>query len=41
MPPVEVKDTAQAQVIVVSNEGRMLVFPIADLPQLAKVKVTK
>ena len=41
MPPVEVKDTAQAQVIVVSNEGRMLVFPIADLPQLAKGKGNK
>ena len=41
MPPVEVKDTAKAHVIVVSNEGRMLVFPIADLPQLAKGKGNK
>ncbi len=41
MPPVAVQDTAAAQVIVVSNEGRMLVFPIADLPQLAKGKGNK
>ncbi|WP_150299595.1 DNA topoisomerase IV subunit A [Pseudomonas profundi] len=36
--PVLVSDQASDSVVAVSNEGRLLVFPVAELPQLAKGK---
>lgn len=39
--PVRVDEPNNEQVIAVSNEGRMLVFPVADLPQLGKGKGNK
>lgn len=39
--PVSVSEPAQESVIAISNEGRMLVFPVADLPQLGKGKGNK
>jgi topoisomerase-4 subunit A len=41
LSPVSVREPAQESVIAVSNEGRMLVFPVADLPQLGKGKGNK
>lgn len=41
LTPTRVKKLASDNVIVVSNEGRMLVFPVADLPQLSKGKGNK
>ncbi|RUO22990.1 DNA topoisomerase IV subunit A [Aliidiomarina minuta] len=41
LPPVAVSDFATDQVVVISNEGRMLVFPLADMPQLSKGKGNK
>ncbi len=41
MPPQRVKDLNHAQVALATNEGRLLVFPLADLPQLAKGKGNK
>jgi topoisomerase IV subunit A len=41
LAPVPVKDIGSDVVAVVSNLGRMLVFPVADLPQLAKGKGNK
>jgi topoisomerase-4 subunit A len=41
LAPVPVKDVGGDVVAVVSNLGRMLVFPVADLPQLAKGKGNK
>ena len=41
LAPVPVKDVSSDVVAVVSNLGRMLVFPVADLPQLAKGKGNK
>ena len=39
--PVSVSEPTQESVIAISNEGRMLVFPVADLPQLGKGKGNK
>lgn len=39
--PVVVGNTESDQVVVVSNEGRMLVFPVSDMPQLSKGKGNK
>ncbi|WP_404399829.1 DNA topoisomerase IV subunit A [Idiomarina seosinensis] len=39
--PVPVEHPQTDRVVVVSNEGRMLVFPVADLPQLSKGKGNK
>ncbi|ACV27417.1 DNA topoisomerase IV subunit A [Kangiella koreensis] len=39
--PCSVKDSASQFCVAVSNEGRMLVFPLADLPELAKGKGNK
>ncbi|QJD58996.1 DNA topoisomerase IV subunit A [Pseudomonas sp. gcc21] len=36
--PVLVSDQTSDSVVAVSNEGRLLVFPVAELPQLAKGK---
>lgn len=42
MPPVTVpKATATLYLSVISNEGRMLVFPLSELPELAKGKGNK
>ena len=41
LPPVPVKDSGSDVVAVVSNLGRMLVFPVAELPQLSKGKGNK
>ncbi|TPE48720.1 DNA topoisomerase IV subunit A [Maribrevibacterium harenarium] len=39
--PVKVQHPEQSKVVVISNEGRMLVFNIASLPQMAKGKGNK
>jgi topoisomerase-4 subunit A len=39
--PCSVKDPVSQFCVAVSNEGRMLVFPLADLPELAKGKGNK
>ncbi|MGM0525701.1 MAG: DNA topoisomerase IV subunit A [Pseudomonadota bacterium] len=41
LSPITVNDVNNDSVVVVSNEGRMLVFPVADLPQLSKGKGNK
>jgi topoisomerase-4 subunit A len=41
LAPVPVKDPGSDVVTVVSNRGRLLVFPVAELPQLAKGKGNK
>lgn len=41
MPPSLVTDPAQALLAAVSNEGRLLVFPLAELPELARGKGNK
>ncbi len=41
LPPVLVDDVAESLVVAVSNEGRMLVFALADLPVLARGKGNK
>ncbi|MDX2350003.1 MAG: DNA topoisomerase IV subunit A [Porticoccus sp.] len=41
LSPIPIADVDVSLVVSVSNEGRMLVFPLADLPQLAKGKGNK
>ncbi|MEW5249230.1 DNA topoisomerase IV subunit A [Microbulbifer discodermiae] len=41
LPPCNVEDPASALLAAVTNEGRMLVFPVAELPELAKGKGNK
>ena len=41
LPPVVVKQPDTDLVLCISNEGRMLVFPVADLPKLSKGKGNK
>lgn len=41
LTPQVIKDPATDQVVAISNEGRMLVFPINELPKLAKGKGNK
>jgi len=41
MAPVRVHDAAKDVLVAVSNEGRMLVFPVAELPMLARGKGNK
>jgi len=41
LPPAAIGTIEDAWVAAVSNEGRMLVFPLADLPQLARGKGNK
>lgn len=41
LPPVFVPVDDSARVAVITNEGRLLVFPVADLPQLARGKGNK
>lgn len=39
--PIEVNDVATDMCMAISNEGRMLLFPLRDLPKLAKGKGNK
>ncbi|MBQ4861474.1 DNA topoisomerase IV subunit A [Pseudoalteromonas sp. MMG013] len=39
--PIEVHDVASDMCMAISNEGRMLLFPLRDLPKLAKGKGNK
>jgi topoisomerase-4 subunit A len=41
MQPAAISDPEGAWVAAVSNEGRLLVFPLADLPQMARGKGNK
>lgn len=41
LAPQAITDVATDTLVVVSNEGRMLLFPVADLPQLARGKGNK
>ncbi len=41
MPPETVLDLQNDEILAVTNEGRMLLFPIKDLPQLGKGKGNK
>jgi topoisomerase-4 subunit A len=41
LPPLLVRDMKSDLLIAISNEGRLLVFPLADLPELAKGKGNK
>lgn len=41
LPPVLISDVESDQVAVVSNEGRLLVFTLKDMPQLSKGKGNK
>ncbi|KFZ28923.1 DNA topoisomerase IV subunit A [Pseudidiomarina atlantica] len=41
LPPNKVESLENDMLVVVSNEGRMLIFPVADLPELAKGKGNK
>lgn len=41
MPPRPVADLAGDRLVAVTSEGRLLLFPVADLPQLAKGKGNK
>ncbi|RUO60512.1 DNA topoisomerase IV subunit A [Pseudidiomarina insulisalsae] len=41
LPPNRVNDMQSDLLVAVSNEGRMLIFPVADLPELAKGKGNK
>jgi len=41
LPPQRVQDLAHSQLAAVSNEGRLLVFSLAELPQLSKGKGNK
>lgn len=41
LPPSAVSDMENDLLVVVSNEGRMLLFPVRDLPELAKGKGNK
>lgn len=41
LPPQLISDPEQAQLAAVSNDGRLLVFPVTELPELAKGKGNK
>ncbi|MCD8513943.1 MAG: DNA topoisomerase IV subunit A [Nitrincola sp.] len=41
LPPVVVKNMQTDLLVAVTNEGRMLVFPVSELPELAKGKGNK
>jgi topoisomerase-4 subunit A len=41
LQPAPIESTEKAWVAAVSNEGRLLVFPLADLPQMARGKGNK
>ena len=39
--PVEFDDTENRTLVAISNEGRMLAFPVSDLPELSRGKGNK
>ncbi len=41
MAPAPVSEIEQDQILAITNQGRMLIFPIKDLPQLSKGKGNK
>lgn len=41
LPPTVIQDAAATQLVAVTNDGRMLVFPVTELPVLAKGKGNK
>lgn len=41
LSPVRIQDPQQDLLVAVTNEGRMLVFPVSELPELAKGKGNK
>lgn len=41
LPPVAVKQVEDSHVVAVTTDGRMLAFPVADLPQMARGKGNK
>nr|MDJ0888871.1 DNA gyrase C-terminal beta-propeller domain-containing protein [Desulfobacterales bacterium] len=41
LAPLPVRDAATQKVVAVTNEGRMLIFPLADLPELPRGKGNK
>lgn len=41
LPPNKVSDASTDMLVVVSNEGRMLIFPLTELPELSKGKGNK
>ncbi len=41
LPPCPISDVGEDLCLAISNEGRMLVFPLADLPKLTKGKGNK
>jgi topoisomerase-4 subunit A len=41
LPPQRVEDVEHARIAIVSNDGRLLLFPLMELPQLAKGKGNK
>jgi len=41
MPPLAVNDVESDQVVVLSNAGRLLIFPLKDLPQIPRGKGNK
>lgn len=41
MTPIEISDKADEMLLVITKEGRMLMFPVSDLPQLSKGKGNK
>ncbi|HEB97518.1 MAG TPA: DNA topoisomerase IV subunit A, partial [Sedimenticola thiotaurini] len=41
LPPAPIRDPDSDRVVAISNEGRMLVFPVAELPALARGKGNK
>jgi topoisomerase-4 subunit A len=41
LPPVMVDLSADLQVVVATSQGRMLVFPLADVPELSRGKGNK
>ena len=41
LPPASIAEGEEPLVVVATNEGRMLVFPLADLPEMARGKGNK
>jgi topoisomerase-4 subunit A len=41
LPPVPVEEPDTSRLVAISNEGRMLVFPVTELPQMARGKGNK
>jgi topoisomerase-4 subunit A len=41
LPPTLVTDKSGGRVVAITNEGRMLVFPVSELPELSRGKGNK